>query len=302
MIYCYGNFTTSTGWWAGLLTKRIIPCLDVDGGRVVKGVSFVGLRDAGDPAELAAVYDREGGDELVFLDITASSDSRDTMVDVVRRVSEEVFIPLTVGGGIRNVGDIRRMLKAGADKVSLNTAAVNNPALIGEGAAQFGNQCIVVAIDAKRVSWDGIPPAPPYTPPIGEGVMGGLDGGLGLDGGSRWEVYTRGGRTPTGIDAVKWAARAVELGSGEILLTSMDEDGQKRGYDLELTRAVSEATPVPVIASGGAGNLGHLYDALEAGRADAVLAASIFHFGEYSIGEAKEYLGGRGVAVRPYAG
>ncbi len=283
------------GWWAGLLTKRIIPCLDVDGGRVVKGVSFVELRDAGDPAELAAVYDREGGDELVFLDITASSDSRDTMVDVVRRVSEEVFIPLTVGGGIRNVGDIRRMLKAGADKVSLNTAAVNNPALIGEGAAQFGNQCIVVAIDAKRVSWGA--ERPEHSEHRGAG-----GGGLGLDAGSRWEVYTRGGRTPTGIDAVKWAARAVELGSGEILLTSMDEDGQKRGYDLELTRAVSEATPVPVIASGGAGNLGHLYDALEAGRADAVLAASIFHFGEYSIGEAKDYLGGRGVAVRPYAG
>ncbi|CAI8034171.1 Imidazole glycerol phosphate synthase subunit HisF, partial [Geodia barretti] len=252
-----------------VLTKRIIPCLDVDAGRVVKGISFVELRDAGDPAELASVYDREGGDELVFLDITASSDSRDTMVDVVQRVSEEVFIPLTVGGGIRTVEDIRRMLKAGADKVSLNTAAVNNPPLISEGAFQFGNQCIVVAIDAKR------------------------------DGNSRWEVFTRGGRTPTGIDAVKWAMRAVELGSGEILLTSMDEDGQKRGYDLELTRAVSQATPVPVIASGGAGNLEHLYEALEAGEADAVLAASIFHFGEYSIGEAKDYLNARGIPVRP---
>ncbi|CAI8034170.1 Imidazole glycerol phosphate synthase subunit HisF, partial [Geodia barretti] len=255
-----------------VLTKRIIPCLDVDAGRVVKGISFVELRDAGDPAELASVYDREGGDELVFLDITASSDSRDTMVDVVQRVSEEVFIPLTVGGGIRTVEDIRRMLKAGADKVSLNTAAVNNPPLISEGAFQFGNQCIVVAIDAKRVD-PGIP--------------------------SRWEVFTRGGRTPTGIDAVKWAMRAVELGSGEILLTSMDEDGQKRGYDLELTRAVSQATPVPVIASGGAGNLEHLYEALEAGEADAVLAASIFHFGEYSIGEAKDYLNARGIPVRP---
>ncbi|CAI8034176.1 Imidazole glycerol phosphate synthase subunit HisF, partial [Geodia barretti] len=252
---------------------RIIPCLDVDAGRVVKGISFVELRDAGDPAELASVYDREGGDELVFLDITASSDSRDTMVDVVQRVSEEVFIPLTVGGGIRTVEDIRRMLKAGADKVSLNTAAVNNPPLISEGAFQFGNQCIVVAIDAKR--------------------------SLALDGNSRWEVFTRGGRTPTGIDAVKWAMRAVELGSGEILLTSMDEDGQKRGYDLELTRAVSQATPVPVIASGGAGNLEHLYEALEAGEADAVLAASIFHFGEYSIGEAKDYLNARGIPVRP---
>ncbi|CAI8011588.1 Imidazole glycerol phosphate synthase subunit HisF, partial [Geodia barretti] len=222
---------------------RIIPCLDVDAGRVVKGISFVELRDAGDPAELAAVYDQEGGDELVFLDITASSDSRDTMVNVVRRVSEEVFIPLTVGGGIRTVEDIRRMLKAGADKVSLNTAAVNNPPLVSEGAAQFGNQCIVVAIDAKRV----------------DATHSHVS--------SRWEVYTRGGRTPTGIDAVKWAARAVELGSGEILLTSMDEDGQKRGYDLELTRAVSQATPVPVIAS-GAGNLDHLYDALESGEAD----------------------------------
>ena len=279
-----------------MLTKRIIPCLDVDAGRVVKGISFVELRDAGDPAELAAVYDREGGDELVFLDITASSDSRDTMVDVVRRVSEEVFIPLTVGGGIRTVEDIRRMLKAGADKVSLNTAAVNNPALICEGAAQFGNQCIVVAIDAKRVvpspsggglGW-GRPPVP-------------TDDSLALDSDSHWEVYTRGGRTPTGIDAVKWAVRAVELGSGEILLTSMDEDGQKQGYDLALTRAVSQATPVPVIASGGAGNLEHLYDALDAGQADAVLAASIFHFGEYSIGEAKDYLSQRGVPVRPRA-
>ena len=269
-----------------MLTKRIIPCLDVDAGRVVKGISFVELRDAGDPAELASVYDQEGGDELVFLDITASSDSRDTMVDVVHRVSEEVFIPLTVGGGIRTVEDIRRMLKAGADKVSLNTAAVNNPSLIGEGAFQFGNQCIVVAIDAKRVqdrSGD----------PVAE------DESLALDSNSLWEVYTRGGRTPTGIDAVKWAARAVGLGSGEILLTSMDEDGQKRGYDLELTRSVSRATSVPVIASGGAGNLEHLYDALDDGEADAVLAASIFHFGEYSIGEAKDYLSRRGVPVRP---
>ena len=277
-----------------MLTKRIIPCLDVDAGRVVKGISFVELRDAGDPAELAAVYDREGGDELVFLDITASSDSRDTMVDVVHRVSEEVFIPLTVGGGIRTVEDIRRMLKAGADKVSLNTAAVNNPALIGEGAVQFGNQCIVVAIDAKRVDH-------PLRHPGEAGDALETDSSLALDDSSRWEVYTRGGRTPTGIDAVKWAARAVELGSGEILLTSMDEDGQKRGYDLELTSAVSQATSVPVIASGGAGNLEHLYDALDAGQADAVLAASIFHFGEYSIGEAKDYLSGRGVPVRPRA-
>ncbi len=276
-----------------MLTKRIIPCLDVDAGRVVKGISFVELRDAGDPAELAAVYDREGGDELVFLDITASSDSRDTMVDVVHRVSEEVFIPLTVGGGIRTVEDIRRMLKAGADKVSLNTAAVNNSALIGEGAVQFGNQCIVVAIDAKRVDHPLRHSRESRNPET--------DASLALDEGSRWEVYTRGGRTPTGIDAVKWAARAVELGSGEILLTSMDEDGQKQGYDLQLTCAVSQATSVPVIASGGAGNLEHLYDALDAGQADAVLAASIFHFGEYSIGEAKDYLSRRGVPVRPRA-
>lgn len=282
-----------------MLTKRIIPCLDVDAGRVVKGVSFVELRDAGDPAELAAVYDQEGGDELVFLDITASSDSRDTMVDVVHRVSEEVFIPLTVGGGIRTVEDIRRMLKAGADKVSLNTAAVNNPALIGEGAVQFGNQCIVVAIDAKRVDH----PPPDSNPSRHSRFRGDseADASLALDAGSRWEVYTRGGRTPTGIDAIKWAVRAVELGSGEILLTSMDEDGRKQGYDLELTCAVSQATPVPVIASGGAGNLKHLYEALDAGQADAVLAASIFHFGEYSIGEAKDYLSRRGVPVRPRA-
>ena len=272
-----------------MLTKRIIPCLDVDAGRVVKGISFVELRDAGDPAELAAVYDQEGGDELVFLDITASSDSRDTMVDVVHRVSEEVFIPLTVGGGIRTVGDIRRMLKAGADKVSLNTAAVNNPSIISEGAVQFGNQCIVVAIDAKRV-------ARGETPSEHSSFE---DNSLALDLDSQWEVYTHGGRTPTGIDAVKWAARAVDLGSGEILLTSMDEDGQKRGYDLALTRAVSRAASVPVIASGGAGNLQHLYEALDDGQADAVLAASIFHFGEYSIGDAKDYLAQRGVPVRP---
>ena len=272
-----------------MLTKRIIPCLDVDAGRVVKGISFVQIRDAGDPAELAAYYDQEGGDELVFLDITASSDSRDTMVDVVHRVSEEVFIPLTVGGGIRTVSDIRRMLKAGADKVSLNTAAVTNPAFVGEGAAHFGNQCIVVAIDAKRV-----PEAPAQT--TGPSAA---DAGLALDADSAWEVYTRGGRTPTGIDAVKWASRAVELGAGEILLTSMDEDGHKQGYDLELTRAVSRATSVPVIASGGAGNLHHLYDALADGEADAVLAASIFHYGEFSIRQAKEYLHGLGMPVRP---
>ena len=269
-----------------MLTKRIIPCLDVDAGRVVKGTSFVNLRDAGDPAELASFYDREGGDELVFLDITASSDSRDTMVDVVQRVSEQVFIPLTVGGGIRNVEDMRRMLNAGADKVSVNTAAVNDPAVIEQGAARFGNQCIVIAIDAKRVS-NGASRAPLS------------EGGVGLTEASRWEVYTRGGRTPMGIDAVEWAALAVELGAGEVLLTSMDADGQLTGYDLELTRAISERVSVPVIASGGAGNLDHLYQALDDGKADAVLAASIFHYGTYSIGQAKEYLGRRGIPVRP---
>ena len=272
-----------------MLTKRIIPCLDVDAGRVVKGTSFVNIRDAGDPAELASLYDEEGGDELVFLDITASSDSRDTMVDVVRRVSDQVFIPLTVGGGIRSVDDIRRMLHAGADKVSLNTAAVNDPSLVGQGAAQFGNQCIVVAIDAKRVDSAANPRQ-----------HQGND--LALELGSHWEVYTHGGRSPTGKDAVKWAIRAVELGAGEILLTSMDADGQLAGYDLELTRAISEAVPVPVIASGGAGNLEHLYQAFDLGKADAVLAASIFHYGTYSIAQAKEYLAGRGIPVRPWPG
>jgi len=269
-----------------VLTKRIIPCLDVDEGRVVKGTSFVNLRDAGDPAELASFYNDEGGDELVFLDITASSGSRETMVDVVRRVSEQVFIPLTVGGGIRGVDDMRRMLNAGADKVSVNTAAVNDPALVEQGAAQFGNQCIVVAIDAKRVS-------------ASSGPKQSLQNDLSLEENSQWEVYTHGGRTPTGIDAVKWALRAVELGAGEILLTSMDADGHQEGYDLELTRAVSEGVPVPVIASGGAGNLDHLYQAFSQGKADAVLAASIFHFGTYSIAQAKEYLSGRGIPVRP---
>ncbi len=272
-----------------MLTKRIIPCLDVDAGRVVKGTSFVDLRDTGDPAELAARYDREGGDELVFLDITASSDSRDTMVDVVQRVSEQVFIPLTVGGGIRSIADVRRMLHAGADKVSVNTAAINDPALVEAGAAQFGSQCIVVAIDAKRVAPDSRDQVP-----AGTG-----DESLTLDEESRWEVYTRGGRTPTGLDAVKWASRAAELGAGEFLVTSMDADGQLTGYDLELTRAISRAVPVPVIASGGAGNLEHLYDALTEGEADAVLAASIFHFDTYSIAQAKGYLESRGIPVRP---
>ena len=274
-----------------MLTKRIIPCLDVDAGRVVKGTSFVNLRDAGDPAELAAFYDQEGGDELVFLDITASADSRDTMVDVVQRVSEQVFIPLTVGGGIRTLEDMRRMLNAGADKVSVNTAAINNPGIIHDGAIQFGSQCIVVAIDAKKVDEEE-----------GQGreaANGGVDSSIALDDGSGWEVYTHGGRNPTGIDAVKWAVHAVERGCGEILLTSMDADGQLAGYDLELTAAISGGLPIPVIASGGAGNLEHLYDALDRGKADAVLAASIFHYGTYSIAEAKEYLGARGIPIRP---
>jgi cyclase len=274
-----------------MLTKRIIPCLDVDAGRVVKGISFVNLRDAGDPAELAAIYDQEGGDELVFLDITASSDSRDTMVDVVHRVSDQVFIPLTVGGGIRTIEDIRGMLKAGADKVSVNTAAVNSPDLVKQGAAQFGNQCVVIAIDARRVQ----PKESLGT--VSRDPVNQSD--LVLEQESQWEVYTRGGRTPTGLDAVKWAVRAVELGAGEVLLTSMDADGQLAGYDIELTREISQAVPVPVIASGGAGNLEHLYQAFTEGKADAVLAASIFHFGTYSIGQAKDYLTSRGIPVRP---
>ena len=280
-----------------MLTKRIIPCLDVDAGRVVKGVSFVDLVDAGDPAELASLYGREGADELVFLDITASSDQRDTMVDVVHRVSDQVFIPLTVGGGIRTIQDVRRMLRAGADKVSLNTAAVNNPSLVAEGAANFGSQCIVVAIDARSTQGAGSSnrPHPGLPPSTGNGRP---DGDLAVDEHTRWEVFTHGGRTPTGIDALKWARRVVELGSGELLLTSMDNDGHQEGYDLELTRAISEAVPVPVIASGGAGNLDHLADALLQGKADAVLAASIFHFGTFSISQAKEHLASRSIPVR----
>lgn len=263
------------------MTKRIIPCLDVTEGRVVKGVSFVQLRDAGDPVELAAFYDREGADELVFLDITASSEARGIMIDVVERVSEQVFIPLTVGGGLRNVEDMRRILEAGADKVGINTAAVQNPELIQEGAAKFGNQCIVVAIDAKRLEKEVS-----------------LEGPLALGPGSKWEVYTHGGRRPTGMDAIKWAKRAAALGAGELLVTSMDADGHQKGYDLELTRAISEAVSLPVIASGGAGTLEHLYEAIVIGKADAVLAASIFHYGIYSIRQAKEYLAQRGIAVR----
>ena len=266
-----------------MLTKRIIPCLDVDRGRVVKGVSFVNLRDAGDPAEMAAFYDAEGADELVFLDITASSDERNIMIDVVNRVSEEVFIPLTVGGGIRTTEDMRCILDAGADKTAVNTAGVVDPRIIEEGARAFGSQCIVAAIDAKRV----------------DGARSEREDDLGLGPGSKWEVYTHGGRRPTGIDALKWAARVAELGAGELLVTSMDADGQQTGYDLELNRLISESVPVPLIASGGAGNLDHLYDALVDGKADAALAASIFHYGTYTIAQAKEYLTARGVHSRP---
>ncbi|NQW18992.1 MAG: imidazole glycerol phosphate synthase subunit HisF [Chloroflexi bacterium] len=268
-----------------MLTRRIIPCLDIDQGRVVKGTSFLNLRDAGDPAELAERYNREGADELVFLDITASSDARETMVDVVRRVSSQVFIPLTVGGGIRSVEDVRRMLEAGADKVSVNSAAVARPELIAEASAEFGAQCIVLAIDAKREPNAGFVA---------------LDGEDAVPAESGWRVYTHGGRHPTALDAVKWAKLGTEMGAGEILLTSMDEDGQKDGYDLALTRAISRAVNVPVIASGGAGNLDHLRDALAEGEADAVLAASIFHYGEYSIEEAKAYLAEHDVPVRPF--
>jgi len=252
-----------------MLKRRIIPCLDVTAGRVVKGVRFQDLRDAGDPVELAARYDAEGADELVFLDITASAEGRDTMVDVVRRTAKEVFIPLTVGGGVRTPDDMYRLLRAGADKVSVNTAAVQNPELIRVCAQRFGSQCVVLAIDARRRA----------------------------DGGG-WEVYTHGGRKPTGLDAVEWARRGVELGAGEILLTSMDTDGTQSGYDLELLRAVVDAVPVPVIASGGAGTLEHLYQAVTIGGAHAVLAASIFHYGHYSIADAKRYLAERGVPVR----
>jgi len=255
-----------------MLAKRIIPCLDVDAGRVVKGVRFVDIRDAGDPVEVARRYNEEGADEICFLDITASSDARDTMVHVVERVASEVFIPLTVGGGIRRAEDIRRLLNAGADKVSINTAAVFNPEFVREATDSFGSQCIVVAIDAKRVS--------------GEGEA------------QRWEIYTHGGRKPTGLDAVEWARRMADYGAGEILLTSMDRDGTRIGFDLGLTRAIAEAVPVPVIASGGVGNLQHLVDGVQLGGADAVLAASIFHFAEYTIGEAKRYMAERGVEVR----
>jgi cyclase len=253
------------------LVKRIIPCLDVDAGRVVKGVQFVDMRDAGDPIEVARRYDAEGADELTFLDITASSDERETMVQVVEAVAAEVFIPLTVGGGIREVADVRRMLNAGADKVSINTAAVSNPGFVAQAAGRFGSQCIVVAVDAKRVCTDTTP---------------------------GWEVFTHGGRRATGLDVREWCVRLAELGAGEILLTSMDRDGTRDGFDLDLTRSVADAVPIPVIASGGVGSLDDLADGVIEGGADAVLAASIFHFGEYTVMDAKRHLRERGVEVR----
>ena len=249
------------------LAKRIIPCLDVTAGRVVKGVNFVGLRDAGDPVEIARRYDEQGADELTFLDITASSDERDLILHVIEAVAAQVFIPLTVGGGVRRIEDVRRLLNAGADKVSINTAAVQTPQVVADAAARFGSQCIVVAIDAKRSS-------------------------------DRWEVFTHGGRRPTGLDAVGWAVRMQQAGAGEILLTSMDRDGTREGFDLELTRAVVDAVDIPLIASGGVGNLQHLAEGVIKGHADAVLAASIFHFGEYTVQQAKEYMAARGIEVR----
>jgi len=251
-----------------MLAKRIIPCLDVTAGRVVKGVSFVELRDAGDPVEIARRYDEQGADELTFLDITASSDERGIIFRIIEEVASQVFIPLTVGGGVREVQDVRNLLNAGADKISINTSAVLNPQLVADASGRYGSQCIVVAIDAKQV---------------GEG---------------RWEVYTHGGRKPTGLDAVEWAKKMQELGAGEILLTSMDRDGQKNGFDLALTHAVTDALEIPVIASGGVGNLQHLVDGVKQGGADAVLAASIFHYGEYTVQQAKEYMAEQGIEVR----
>ncbi|MBD5801823.1 Imidazole glycerol phosphate synthase subunit HisF [Azoarcus sp. Aa7] len=251
-----------------MLAKRIIPCLDVNAGRVVKGVNFLELRDAGDPVEIARRYDEQGADEITFLDITASSDARDTIIHVVEQVAEQVFIPLTVGGGVRTVEDVRRLLNAGADKVSINTAAVNNPQVVADAAGKVGSQCIVVAIDAKQT-------AP-----------------------GKWEVFTHGGRNNTGLDAIEWAKKVAALGAGEILLTSMDRDGTKIGFDLALTRAVSDAVPIPVIASGGVGTLEHLVEGVSEGRADAVLAASIFHFGQHTVREAKELMRSRGIEVR----
>ncbi|HEX6032273.1 MAG TPA: imidazole glycerol phosphate synthase subunit HisF [Tepidiformaceae bacterium] len=254
-----------------MLTRRIIPCFDVDRGRVVKGVSFIELRDAGDPVELARLYDREGADELVFLDITASSDDRSTVYDMVAATADQVFIPFTVGGGIRSASDMKIMLELGAEKVSINTSAIQTPDLINEGAYRFGSQAIVVAIDARKVPGED----------------------------SSWEVYTHGGRNPTGMDAVEWACEAVDRGAGELLVTSMDTDGHRSGYDIPMLRAISEAVSVPVIASGGAGGPEHMLEALTDGKADAVLAASIFHFGTYSIAQVKEYLAGAGLPIRP---
>jgi cyclase len=256
------------------LAKRIIPCLDVDNGRVVKGVQFVDIRDAGNPVEVARRYNEQGADEITFLDITASHEARDTTAKTVEKIASEVFIPLTVGGGIRECQDIRRMLNAGADKVGINTAAIHNPDLVREAANRFGSQCIVVAIDAKQVA-------------IATDTQS-----------ARWEIFTHGGRKPTGIDAVEWAVKMTDYGAGEILLTSMDQDGVKNGFDLGLTRAVTNAVNVPVIASGGVGNLQHLVDGVVEGHADAVLAASIFHFGEYSIGDAKQYMADHGIEMR----
>ena len=254
------------------LAKRIIPCLDVDNGRVVKGVNFVDIRDAGDPVEVAKRYNEQGADEITFLDITATHEDRETTVHMVEQIAREIFIPLTVGGGIRKIEDIRTMLNAGADKVGINSAAITNPEFVREAAERFGSQCIVIAIDAKRVSAPGEP--------------------------GKWEIFTHGGRKPTGIDAVEWAVKMTEYGAGEVLLTSMDGDGTKNGYDLELTRAISDAVKVPVIASGGVGNLQHLVDGITQGGADAVLAASIFHFGEYSVPEAKQFMQDQGIEVR----
>ena len=251
-----------------MLTKRIIPCLDVTAGRVVKGINFVGLRDAGDPVEIARRYDEQGADELTFLDITATSDGRDLLLPIIEAVASQVFIPLTVGGGVRAVGDVRRLLNAGADKVSMNSSAVANPDLVSDAAAHYGSQCIVVAIDAKRVA------------------------------DNRWEVFTHGGRTATGLDVVEWASEVSRRGAGEILLTSMNQDGTQDGFDLALTAAVSKAVPVPVIASGGVGNLQHLVDGITKGRADAVLAASIFHYGTYTVRQAKEFMAAQGIVVR----
>jgi cyclase len=266
-----------------MLAKRIIPCLDVTGGRVVKGVNFVELRDAGDPVEIAARYDEQGADELTFLDITATSDARDLILPVIEAVASQVFIPLTVGGGVRTVEDVRRLLNAGADKVSFNSAAVADPQVIRDASSKYGAQCIVVAIDAKRRS-----PSPrPSSASVGEGVERG-----------GWDVYTHGGRRNTGLDAVAWARRMAECGAGEILLTSMDRDGTRSGFDLELTRAVSDAVDIPVIASGGVGTLEHLAEGIQQGGADAVLAASIFHYGEHTVGEAKALLAERGIPVR----